>query len=247
TLLAEPDPSPLTAAYAATQRRALALSARLAPLVRTQPGDPGAIEAIDQAFGPLIEQGRVRTGLGTQLYQVAKLIAGHATLGGDRQLFFASQGGYDTHRSQAVAGDPLAGRQAPLLAELADALAAFHAAMDGLGLARAVTSFTQTEFGRTFAPNRNDGTDHGWGNTQWVAGGSVQGGVSYGRHAELVLGGDSDASSGGEEALGRWIPTSAVDQYAATLLAWLGATDPQLDAVLPNLHRFGSARSLGFV
>ena len=246
-LMTHPPSSALGQVYAATQQRALDLSARLSALVRIQPGDPQGVAAIDQAFAPLIKNGDVATALGKQLYQVAKLIAGRTALGGDRQIFFTSMGGFDTHRSQAVPGEPLAGRQAPLLAELADALAAFHAAMDALGIGDGVTTFTQTEFGRTFAPNRNDGTDHGWGNTQWVAGAAVQGGTTYGRYPELVLGGDDDVSPPGPTALGRWIPSASVDQYAATLLGWFGVTEAQLDAALPNLQRFGEQRRLGFL
>jgi hypothetical protein len=45
---------------------------------------------------------------------------------------------------------------------------------------------------------------------------------------------------------GRWIPKVGVDQYASTLLRWFGATDTQLDTILPNLRNF-SQRQLGFV
>lgn len=247
-LLAQPRDSQLAQVYGFTQRRALDMSARLGPLVRTLPGEPGAVAAIDAAFAPLIEKGQIKTSLGKQLYQVAKLVAGRETVGGNRQIFFASQGGYDLHRlAQVAGGSPLEGRHAPLLAELSDALVAFHAAMQALGLGDAVTSFTQTEFGRTFVPNRNDGTDHGWGNTQLVSGGAVKGRTTYGHYPDLVLGGESDVAAGSDGALGRWIPTSSVDQYAATLLGWFGASDAQLDGVLPNLRNFGEARTLGFL
>jgi hypothetical protein len=49
------------------------------------------------------------------------------------------------------------------------------------------------------------------------------------------------------ERQGRWIPRLSVDQYAATLLRWLGASEGQLDTILPNLANFGSARNVGFL
>jgi uncharacterized protein (DUF1501 family) len=119
--------------------------------------------------------------------------------------------------------------------------------MKTLGLANAVTSFTQSDFGRTFRPNNSNGTDHAWGNHHLVMGGAVKGGATYGSYPQLVLGGDDDVGSESWELQGRWIPTTSVDQYAATLLGWFGAAETQLDTILPNLRNFGSARRLAFV
>jgi uncharacterized protein (DUF1501 family) len=141
----------------------------------------------------------------------------------------------------------LAGTHATLLGTLAAALAAFQNALNGVGLGAQVTTFTQSDFGRTFAPNSTLGTDHAWGNHQLVLGGAVRGGTTYGTYPSLVLGGDDDVGVQTWEQQGRWIPTTSVDQYAATLLGWFGAGAAQIDAVLPNLAHFGSARSLGFV
>jgi uncharacterized protein (DUF1501 family) len=223
------------------------MSARLGALVKTKPGDPDAIAAIDTAFAPFTAAGKITSGLGNQLYQLAKLIAGNATVQGNRQLFFASMGGFDTHGNQLVTGSPLEGDHARLLKELGDALAAFNAALTNLGLANAVTTFTQSDFGRTFAPNNSTGTDHAWGNQHLVMGGAVKGGLTYGSYPELVLGGPNDVGQEAWELQGRWIPTTAVDQYAATLLGWFGATDAQLDTVLPNLKNFGTVRRLAFL
>ena len=115
------------------------------------------------------------------------------------------------------------------------------------GVTANVTTFTASDFGRTFTPNNSSGTDHAWGNTHLVVGGAVKGGLTYGTYPTLALGGPDDVGVDSWELQGRWIPTSSVDQYAATLLAWFGASDAQLDAVLPNLRNFGSARTLGFV
>jgi uncharacterized protein (DUF1501 family) len=234
-------------AYALQQRDAFAMSQRLAALVATQPGSSGASAALNAGFAPLIAGGKITTGLGRQLYQVAKLIQADATVQGNRQIFFVTLEGFDTHGEQIVSGSPASGNHSRLLKELGDALAAFHGALTQTGLADAVTTFTQSDFGRTFAPNNTRGTDHAWGNHQLVLGGAVRGGIGYGTYPELVLGGPDDVGVQSWELQGRWIPSSSVDQYAATLLSWFGADAGQLDAILPNLRNFGSQRTLGFV
>ena len=247
SLYAQAQDVALANAYTAAQRDGFAMSARLGALVKTAPGDPGANAAIDAAFASITTAGKINTPLGNQLYQLAKLIAGNAVVQGNRQLFFASMGGFDTHGNQLVTGSPLEGDHARLLKQLGDALAAFYAALKALGLSDAVTTFTQSDFGRTFAPNSSTGTDHAWGNQHLVLGGAVKGGKTYGTYPELVLGGADDVGQNSWELQGRWIPTTAVDQYAATLLGWFGATEGQLDTVLPNLKNFGAARRLAFL
>ena len=246
-MYAQAQETTLGSVYAQTQRDAFELSARLAALVKVEPGGTGSSAAIDAAFAPLVAGGKLSTSLGQQLYQVAKLIDGNATVQGNRQLFFAQLGGFDTHGSQAIAASPEQGDHARRLKELGDALAAFNAAMLNLGLGNAVTLFTQSDFGRTFKPNSSGGTDHAWGNQHLVLGAAVKGGQGYGSYPDLVLGGNDDVGVESWELQGRWLPTTSVDQYAATLLGWFGATDAQLDTVLPNLVNFGAARKLGFL
>jgi len=236
----------LATAYQAQQRDAFTVSARLGTLVKRQPGEAGSNAALDAAFAPITAAGKITTPLGRQLYQVAKLIDGRATVQGDRQIFFAQLGGFDTHGNQ-IAQDSLTGEHARLLKQLGDALACFHNAMKAIGLSDAVTAFTQSDFGRTFKPNNSNGTDHAWGNHHLVLGGAVKGARTYGSYPTLALGGPDDVGVQSWELQGRWLPTTAVDQYAATLLAWFGADATTLDAVLPNLRNFGSARNLGFV
>jgi len=236
--------SDLGDAYTKLQRDAFDTADRLGAIVKSQPGDADANPAINAGFAPLISGGKITTALGQQLYQAAKLIANNTLVQGTRQIFFAQMGGFDTHASQASA-NPVLGTHANLLKQLGDAMAAFDAALSNLGLSNAVTTFTQSDFGRTFKPNSSNGTDHAWGNTHLVMGGAVKGGTTYGTYPSLVLGGSDDVTASGGE--GRWIPTSSVDQYAATLLRWFGANEGQLDSILPNLVNFGSARQLGFV
>lgn len=238
--------STLGEAYAQRQRESMAVADRLGALVKVLPKD-GIATKIDAAFAPLTDaQGGITTRLGRQLYQVAKLIDGRATVQGSRHIFFAQMGGFDTHGSQ-ISTDSLNGDHARLLKELADAMACFQGAMTALGLSEQVTLFTQSDFGRTFAPNSSTGTDHAWGNHHLVMGGSVQGHSTHGTYPTLVLGGPSDIGSDPWELQGRWIPSSSVDQYGATLLRWYGASENELDAIFPHLRNFGSARSLGFL
>lgn len=254
-MYAQPRTMDLRQAHVRQHLAALDDSARLADLVALLPGvsSETAQAAIDKAFSPLLDANGSFIGeLAPQLYQVAKLIVEGARVSGNRQIYQATLTGFDTHRDQVSTGgggtaaDAQAGTHAELLKQLADALNAFQAAMEGVGLASAVTTFTQSDFGRTFAPNSTGGTDHAWGNHHLVLGGSVRGRATYGTFPQLVLLGPDDVGSQPWEQQGRWIPTSSVDQYAATLLRWFGSSDSQLDTILPNLRNF-SQRSLGFV
>jgi uncharacterized protein (DUF1501 family) len=246
-LYAEPQEVALGNAFSTAQRNAFVVSDRLGALVKVTPGGTGASAAIDTAFAPLIRTDKtLATGLARQLYQVAKLIAGNATVQGTQQIFFTEMGGFDTHAGQTISGSPTEGAHARLLKELADALACFHAAMNMLGLGESVTAFTQSDFGRTFLTNNSTGTDHAWGNQHLVIGGAVKGGASYGTYPDLTLGGPDDVGVETWERQGRYLPTTSVDQYAATLLGWFGATDTQLNNVLPNLRNF-TTKKLGFL
>ncbi len=174
------------------------------------------------------------TSIAQQLAAVAKMIEARDALGAKRQVFFVQLGGFDTHSGQAAT-------QADLLGQLADALRAFYDTTVALGVASQVTTFTLTEFARTFQPSANAGTDHAWGGHQLMLGGAVKGGDFYGRFPTLVLAGPDDA-----EREGRWIPTTSVDQYGATLAQWFGVDSAALANVFPNLAKFPVA-NLGFV
>jgi len=245
-LYAQAQDAALADAYAAAQRNAFSVSDRLAATVLVTPGGSGSLAAIDSAFAPLISAGKLTTGLAKQLYQVAKLIAANGTVQGNRQIFFASVDSFDTHANQIIGGAPTTGQHADLLKEVGDAMGAFYAAMKNLGMADAVTAFTQSDFGRTFTPNNTNGTDHAWGSNHLVIGGAVKGGASYGTFPTLTLGGPDDVGKDSWELQGRWIPTTSVDQYAATMLGWFGASDAQLSTVLPNLKNF-TVKKLGFL
>lgn len=173
------------------------------------------------------------TGLGDQLAQVAQLIAVRGDLGMTRQIFFAGLGGFDTH-------DDLLARHADLMTTLDEAIGAFVTTLEQRGAMGDVTLFTESEFNRTANPNANNGTDHAWGSHHLVLGGAVAGGV-YGTFPTHDLRGPDDAGDRGD-----WIPTTGLDQYAATLARWFDVPEANLNLVFPNLANF-SPQSLGFV
>jgi uncharacterized protein (DUF1501 family) len=172
------------------------------------------------------------TSLGQQLSMVAKMIGARSNLSMQRQIFFVSVGGYDTHGDQLTA-------QANLLTELSQGMKAFYDATVEMGLAQSVTTFTASDFGRTYAIN-GDGSDHGWGSHQFVMGGSVLGGDLYGTFPTLAVNGPDDTGQG------RWIPTTSVDEFSATMASWFGVSNSDLAAVFPNIGRFARP-NLGFL
>jgi uncharacterized protein (DUF1501 family) len=165
------------------------------------------------------------TDLGSQLQMVAQLIKVRSALGMSRQVFFVSTGNYDTHSGQIA-------DQQDNLAELSQALAAFYAATAELGLADNVTAFTASDFGRSIEAN-SSGTDHGWGGHHFVVGGAVRGQRFYGTMPSLLADNNPD-----DTGYGQIIPTLAVDQYAATLASWFGASNSDIATLLPNLGRY---------
>ena len=171
--------------------------------------------------------------LADQLKFVAKMISTASTTGTKRQVFFVSLGGFDTH-------DGLATIHPPLLTNVAGAMAAFYQETVALGVANQVTTFTASDFGRTLTAD--DGSDHGWGSMHFMAGGAVNGGRFYGTPQVVANNGPDDVGQG------RLLPSTAVDQYAATLGKWFGISDSDLLTVLPNLGNYNaSTRNLGFV
>jgi uncharacterized protein (DUF1501 family) len=181
--------------------------------------------------------------LGSQLKMVARMIQARTALGHKRQIYFVAIGGYDLHDSQITVAnsipDPLSGAHFNLLRELSRSVHAFCKATEQLGVQNDVTLFTCSDFGRTFGVNGGNGSDHGWGNHQLLVGGGVTGKRLYGKFPTLAINGLDDTQ------LGRWIPTTAVDQYAATLAKWFGVSDTNLQMILPNLTRFPQT-DLGF-
>lgn len=170
--------------------------------------------------------------LGRQLRMVARLIAARTNLSMQRQIFFCAVGGYDTH------GDQMAS-QASLLNELNGGMNAFYNATVELGVEPNVTTFTASDFGRTL-PGNDGGSDHGWGSHQFVMGGAVRGNRLYGTFPTLAVNGPDDTEDG------RWIPTTSVDEFSATIARWFGVSATDMPTVFPNIGRFANP-NLGFL
>ncbi len=202
----------------------------------------------DQALGsvnPALTTTFPNTSLGRQLLQAARLIKActdPATgINMKRQIFFAQIGGFDTHSNQRTGQDAL-------LLQLSQAMKAFYDATVEMGLQNDVTTFTLSDFGRTLQPAGSGavvGSDHAWGNHHLVMGGEVMGRTLFGTYPTLRLGGPDD-TDGGSSPRGRWIPTTSVEQYAATLATWYGLSVSDLSAVFPLIGRFASP-TLGFM
>ena len=171
--------------------------------------------------------------LANQLKMVARLIGARMSLGNKRQVFFVSLGGFDMH-------DGLLAHQATLLGELSAAMTAFYNATVELGVAQQVTAFTASDFGRTLASN-GDGSDHGWGSHHFVLGGAVKGAAFYGVPPPLSVANSGLPQDQWHVGQGRLLPSTSVDQYAATMAKWFGVSSIELPSVLPNIGRFGTA------
>ena len=171
-------------------------------------------------------------GLADQLKIVARLIGARTALGSKRQVFFVSMGGFDNH-------DGLMENHGGLMGAFNEAITAFYAATVELGVANKVTTFTASDFGRTFSSNGN-GSDHGWGSHHFVIGGAVKGGQYYGTAPNISI--DTDDQVG----QGRLLPSTSVDQMAATLARWFGVSNAEMATVLPRIGNFATS-NIGFM
>jgi uncharacterized protein (DUF1501 family) len=182
------------------------------------------------------------TSIGGQLQTVARLMNIRTSLNVSRQLFFCQLGGFDTHGAELSQHDVL-------MQQLSQALGAFYTATQEVGTDKNSITFTASEFGRTLQPNGNLGTDHAWGShhivmgSNYAGGGSLKGGQFYGTFPSLVLNGQDDANT-----RGTLVPTTSVDQYAATMAQWFGVDPTQIDTIFPYVQNFGVGNSnLGFL
>ena len=184
------------------------------------------------------------TTLGNQLAQVAKIMKFRGELNMSRQIFFVQLGGFDTHFGQLNTHNGL-------MMQLSAAMKAFYDETVAQGIANQVTTFTMSDFNRTFNPAGSGsgvGSDHAWGGHHFIMGGAVNGGNFYGRPTSngtffptLVNTGPDDA-----DTRGRFIPSTSVEQYAATLSRWFGLPEMDIPMAFPNASSFPSM-DLGFM
>jgi uncharacterized protein (DUF1501 family) len=216
--------------YAAVMRRSLDTTAALQAALAQ-----GSVAPLSTTGVTLGNSGNIvlaNDGLAKQLRMVARLIVAGQQLGMRRQVFMVSMGGFDTHSNQM--------RDQPAqMAKVALGIDYFLNAMTAQGLANNVTLFTASEFGRTLVSN-GDGSDHGWGSHQFIAGGAVRGRDIYGRFPIAAVGSPDEVGSG------RLLPSTSVTQMAGTLAGWMGLSPTEQNYVLPNLNAF-TPGGLGFI
>ena len=219
-LLGQNYANPILREFSETQERTMEVSERVGTMVQSVPDFMTDIPNADNL-------------LSSRLQMVARLIAARESLGMTRQVFYVGMSGFDTHSSHMH-------DQPALLQKLSEAMNYFYELTVELGVAEKVTTFTSSEFGRTLTSN-GDGTDHGWGNHQFIMGDSVKGKDIYGVMPSLEIGGPDDSDNDG-----RIIPTTSIEQYVEPLLNWYGLDSGQVNTVLPNLSAF-SGSSMDFM
>lgn len=221
TLITQGNPHLLIQDLANTTQRSIDADQTLSAALVTVPELPLPLSA-----------GLTDNSLALQLRVVARTIGARQALGAKRQVFFVALGGFDTHDNQLT-------DQPKLHTKLAEALKYFDESLTTLGVSEQVTTFTASDFGRTLTSN-GDGSDHGWGSHHFILGGAVKGQQYYGTFPIMGINNDDEVGSG------RLIPTTSVDQYAATLARWFGVSDTDMRLVLPNIGHFDGA-DLGFL
>ena len=170
------------------------------------------------------------TPFGNRMRMVARTIAAREALGLQRQTFYISMNGFDTHND-------ILSEHGDLLTELDAVLTAFHTVLDQeLSIAVQVTTFTISDFSRKLISN-GDGSDHAWGGNSIIMGGGIKGGHIFGQYPDLFEGNSLDVGQG------RIIPTTSCDEFFAELALWFGASSSDLNTVLPNLQNFWDYRS----
>jgi uncharacterized protein (DUF1501 family) len=112
--------------------------------------------------------------LAASLNIISRMIAG----GLPTRVYYASQGGFDTHAGQL-------NTHTRLMGEFNDAIAAFIADLKQQGNFDRVLLMTFSEFGRRVQENANGGTDHGAAAPMFVVGGGVKAGL-FGKYPSLT-------------------------------------------------------------
>ncbi|MEL7472055.1 MAG: DUF1501 domain-containing protein [Planctomycetota bacterium] len=166
-----------------------------------------------------------------QLEAIAKMIEGAQSLGHNRQIFFCAMGGFDNHDG-LIGTNALDGNHAARLQEVNAGLKYFWDTLGALGLRDCVTTFTASDFGRTYVSN-GDGSDHGWASDHFVMGGNqLNGKQMFGQFGDIQIGGPEDTGNG------RFIPSVSVDAYSFEIARWLGVPISEMGLIFPNLFRF---------
>jgi uncharacterized protein (DUF1501 family) len=235
-LLDDSSEKPFVRGYSAIARRSLDVGESLAARLDAADGS-GNVSAVFP----------VGNNLGDQLKMVARMIKVSRTLGATRQIYYVRMGSFDLHQGMFEAGGAVASTgHGALLTTLNQAIGAFWTALGEIGARGDVTSFTMSDFGRTLTGN-GSGSDHAWGGNLMLLGDSVRGNQLYGSYPKLLVNANDNATRDYSFSRGQYIPTTSVDQVAATLARWMGVSDSAaLGSIFPLLGNF-SSNDLGFM
>ncbi len=235
-LLDESSASPFVRGYSAIARRSLDVGESLAARLDAADGS-GNVSAVFPAGNNLADQ----------LKMVARMIKVSRTLGATRQVYYVRMGSFDLHQGMFEAGGAVASTgHGALLTTLNQAVGAFWTALGEIGARADVTTFTMSDFGRTLTGN-GSGSDHAWGGNLMLLGDAVRGNQLYGEYPRLVVNANDNATRDYSFSRGQYIPTTSVDQVAATLARWMGVSDSAaLGSIFPLLGNFAS-NDLGFM
>lgn len=180
-------------------------------------------EALNQASLSLGENNFGTSSSDDQMKIIAKLMASHDARGTDRDIFYATSGGWDTHSD-------VKNTQEIKFSEINAAVSSFVEEVKAQEKWNDVTIIIASEFSRTLTPNSGLGTDHGWGGNYAVMGGSVKGGKILGEYPS-----DYDAFNIGR---GRVYPTSPWEAIWKPIAEWYGVLPENVFEVLPNGNIF---------
>jgi uncharacterized protein (DUF1501 family) len=153
---------------------------------------------------------------------IARLIAGGLKT---RVYVVSATGSFDTHSAQVVSGATETGTHATLLGRLSDAITAFVDDLQLLGAQNRVIGMTFSEFGRRIKSNASLGTDHGVAAPLFVFGAQVNGGV-------IGLNPVLPAAATVNENIAMQYDFRMV--YASILRQWFGASESEVESVLPG-------------
>lgn len=238
SIAALPTDKPFSNVYNRMTGRSFKLGRKLVEVNRTP---MTALDGLTNVYGDALFSQPTKTVLGIgdhikarffdQMQMALKMIKYGKDNGFKRQVFFVKFEGFDTHWS--------GGSNSQSMREFSMGMYDFQNALEALGVADNVTTFTTSEFGRSLRSNGN-GTDHAWAGHNLIIGGAVKGGL-YGEFPDWRLGKRGD--EGGKQDSrrnGTIIPKIAMEQQHATIAKWFGADDATLHGIFGNLHKFGT-------
>lgn len=195
----------------------------------------------DAFVGTSVGTGFPTTGLGAQLAAVAKTIKLSQSggfpagpLAQRRQIFLVQIGGWDHHAN-------LLNSQRTMIKGIDDGLKAFYDFLSLEGILSNVTTFSISDFARTWSYN-GSGTDHAWGANTIVMGGAVNKTTApriYGSYPTITI---DTSGTGRDRGRGVIIPSTSSDSYHDVICRWFGVPDDSnLATVLPHIREFRAA------